>query len=267
MLPELFHFGPFHLRSFGVMLALAFLAGTWIALKEARRRGLDESYLLNLVLVILVASIVGARGMYAVTHTAEFDGRPLAVFAIWEGGLTLYGGLVLAILAGIAYCRWVGLPLWPVADTFAPAVALGMALGRVGCFLTGCCFGLPSKLPWAVHFPPHAYGSLQFPGEALQPSQLYFTVAELIILGVLLAARHRLRVPGQLWWLFVMLDSLTRYLIDFTRYYEPSAYIAPGVEMSQAISIALFFVGLAMFLFLGSRETGKAKAAAEHASR
>src|SRR5690349_11999870 len=107
------------------MLALAFLLGTWIVLKEARRRGLDETNVLNLVLVILVTSIAGARGMYALTHLPEFAGRPLAAFAVWEGGLTLYGGLIVGTIAGFVTMARMHLPLGTTADALTPGVALG----------------------------------------------------------------------------------------------------------------------------------------------
>jgi len=257
MLPELFHFGPFHLRSFGVMLALAFLLGTWIALKDARRRGLDESSVLNLVLVILVASIVGARGMYVVTHLAEFAGRPLAALAIWEGGLTLYGGLVLGTLAGFAFMARVGLPLGTTADALTPGVALGAGIARIGCFLNGCCYGLPSSLPWAVRFPAGSPPDLQFPGQALHPSQLYNSLAGLVLFGVVLWLRPRVKSPGRLWWTFVVLFLLVRIPIDATRYYEPSAYVWTSplgpVTDSNAIGLAFLLIALVFWLRAGGK--------------
>jgi phosphatidylglycerol:prolipoprotein diacylglycerol transferase len=257
VLPELLHFGPFHLRSFGVMLALAFLLGTWIALKDARRRGLDESSVLNLVLVILVASIVGARGMYVVTHLAEFAGRPLAALAIWEGGLTLYGGLVLGTLAGFAFMARVGLPLGTTADALTPGVALGAGIARIGCFLNGCCYGLPSGLPWAVRFPAGSPPDLQFPGQALHPSQLYNSFAGLVLFGVVLWLRPRVKSPGRLWWTFVVLFLVVRIPIDATRYYEPSAYVWTSplgpVTDSNAIGLAFLLVALVFWLRAGGK--------------
>jgi phosphatidylglycerol:prolipoprotein diacylglycerol transferase len=228
VLPELFHVGPFHLRSFGIMLALAFLVGTWLALRDARRRGLDESHVLNLVLVILVASIVGARGMYVLTHGAEFAGRPLAALAIWEGGLTLYGGLVLGTLAGFGYMAYAHLPMGTTADALTPGVALGAGIARIGCFLNGCCYGLPSRAPWAVRFPKGSPPDLQFPGQAVQPSQLYNSLAGLALFALMLWLRPRVKAPGRLWWTFVVLFLLVRIPIDATRYYEPSAYVWTG---------------------------------------
>ena len=262
MLPELPALGPWHPHTYGIMLAIAFWLGSAWLWRESHRNGWDENKVTSLLLVLLLVSVAGARGMFVLTHWQDYARDPLGAVRIWEGGLTLYGGI---LPVGIWYCRRAGLPVWRVADALAAPVALGMALGRVGCFLNGCCFGKPTSLPWGVHFPPRAYGSIQFPGLALHPSQLYFTGAELGIMGLLLALRGRLRRPGQLWWLFVMLDSATRFLIDFTRYYEPSAFLAPGIEISQAISVGLFLVGAAMFWITG-RTAEKAPAPAEHAA-
>jgi phosphatidylglycerol:prolipoprotein diacylglycerol transferase len=251
MYPDLPAIGPIHLHTYGLMLALAFWLGSGWLWREARRRGWDENSIATLSLVLLLVSVIGARLMFVATHLSDYAHDPLGALRVWEGGLTLYGGILLAIPAGILYCRSARLPVWEVADAVAPALALGLALGRVGCFLNGCCYGVPTTLPWGVRFPAHSYAALQFPGRALHPSQLYFTAAELAILGALVALRPRFPRPGQLWWLFVMLDSATRFLIDLTRYYEPSAVLPGGVDLSQAISIGLFLLGLVCFLAAG----------------
>jgi phosphatidylglycerol:prolipoprotein diacylglycerol transferase len=252
VLPELFHVGPFHLRSFGIMLALAFLVGTWLALRDARRRGLDESHVLNLVLVILVASIVGARGMYVLTHGAEFAGRPLAALAIWEGGLTLYGGLVLGTLAGFGYMAYAHLPMGATADALTPGVALGAGIARIGCFLNGCCYGLPSRAPWAVRFPKGSPPDLQFPGQTVHPSQLYNSLAGLVLFAIVLWLRPRVKAPGRLWWTFVVLFLLVRIPIDATRYYEPSAYVWTGPlgPVTDSGVLGAIFLAIAIVFWL-----------------
>jgi phosphatidylglycerol:prolipoprotein diacylglycerol transferase len=255
MFPEIFHFGPLHLRSFGVMLAAAFLVGTWLALKEARRRGLDESKLINLVLVILVSSILGARGMYVLTHLEEYRSHPLMAFALWEGGLTLYGGLALGTIAGFAYMRRAGMPMGVTADVLTPSVALGVAIARIGCFLNGCCFGVPGHAYWCMRFPPGSPPDAIFPGERLHPSQLYNVLAAFVLFLLLLWLRRRLKAPGQLWWTFLALFMLVRIPIDATRYYEPSAYVWNGpfgrVTDSGVIGGAIFVVSVVMWFLAG----------------
>jgi phosphatidylglycerol:prolipoprotein diacylglycerol transferase len=253
--PELFSFGPIHLRTFGVMLAAAFLVGAWIALGEARRRGIDETKLLNMVLVILVASIAGARGFYVLTHPQELAGDPLAAFKLWEGGLTLIGGFVVGTIAGFAYMRHAGLPFGATADTVTPSVALGVAIARVGCFLNGCCFGLPCTSPFCVRFPAGSPPDMQFPGQALHPSQLYNAFAFFGLFLLTLWLRPRLKGDGQLWWLFVILFALVRIPIDATRYYERSAYVVRwnggGLTDSEVIGFGLVAVGAWLFVRAG----------------
>ena len=259
MFPEILAIGPFHLRSFGILLATAFLVGTWISLGEARRRGIDETKLVNLVLVILVASIVGARGFYVATHPGEMAGDPLAFFRLWEGGLTLIGGFVAGTIAGFAYMRYAGLPLGVTADTVTPAVALGVAIARVGCFLNGCCFGRPCDLPWGVHFPHGSPPDLVYPGMAVHPSQLYNALAFFVLFLVTLWLRPRLKGDGQLWWLFVILFALVRFPIDATRHYEASAYVVRwsggGLTDSELIGAGQILV--ATFFFVRAGRTAR----------
>ncbi len=266
MLPELVSFGPFHVRSFGLMLALAFVVGAWLALGEARKKGIDESKLLNVVLFILLGSIVGARGFYALTHPEEFARDPLGVFRLWEGGLTLIGGFVLGTIAGFAYMKHAGLPLHVTADVLAPSVALGSGIARVGCFLNGCCFGVPGHGPWCVRFPADSAAAMQFPGQALEPSQLYNAGAGVLLFVLLLWLRPRLKVPGQLWWTFVLLFSLVRIPIDQTRWYEPSAYVirwgARGLTDSELVGLVLAAFSILMLIVLQRRQKAGAVDAA-----
>ena len=264
MYPDLPPIGPLHLHSYGLMLALSFWIGSGWLWREAARRGWDENRVATLSLVLLLVSVAGARLFFVFTHWADYARDPAGVLRLWEGGLTLYGGILAAIPAGILYCRHAKLPVWSVADAVAPALALGLALGRVGCFLNGCCFGKPCDLPWAVTFPPKSYAGLQYPGAHLHPAQLYFTAAELGLLAVLLGVRPRLRRPGQLWWLFLMLDSAVRFLVDMTRYYEPSAVLPGGLDVSQLVSLGLLAVGA--LGFAQASRTPAGEEAAQHAA-
>src|SRR5262245_36064425 len=115
MHPEVFHWGFVHVRSYGLAMAVAFLFGTWLALKEARRLHLDEDKLVTVILVALVAGVLGARMLYVLEHVAEFRREWSSVFALWQGGLTLYGGMVAGVFAGLVTARRLGLPIWVTA--------------------------------------------------------------------------------------------------------------------------------------------------------
>lgn len=254
MYPDLFEWGFLHVRSYGVMLAVAFLVGTWLSMREARRLGIDEDKIVNVILVVLVASVLGARALYVMEHVQEFRREWGSVIALWQGGLTLYGGIIAGTIAGLIAAKRFGLPMWTVADTLTPALALGTAFGRVGCFLNGCCYGRPTSLPWGVHFPPDSFAGLEFGNAAVHPSQLYFALAGFLLFVFAWAMRRKFAVPGTLFWSFIILFALTRIPLDFTRIYEPEATVLRGqgfeITESQVTSVAIALFGLLMILRL-----------------
>ena len=250
MHPEIAQWGVIHIRSYGLMLALAFLVGTWLGLREAKRLGLDEDKVVNVILIVLVASVLGARALYVMEHVQEFRREWGSVLALWQGGLTLYGGIVAGTVAGLMAARQFGLPMWTVADALTPSVALGAAIGRVGCHLNGCCYGRPTSLPWGVVFPPDSYAGLEFGNAAIHPSQLYLAGAGLLLFLLAWGLRRRFTVPGTLFWSFITLFALMRIPIDFTRAYEPESILLRlagfGITESQLTSLAIALFGLLM---------------------
>lgn len=254
MHPELFQLGPIHLRSYGVMMAIAFLVGTALALREARRLRLDEDKLVNVILVTLIASVLGARALYVIEHLQEFRREWGSVLALWQGGLTLYGGIAAGAFAGLLAARRFGLPMWVAADALTPSLALGTAFGRVGCFLNGCCYGRPTHLPWGVVFPRDSFASLEFGDASVHPSQLYFALAGLVLFTGAWLWRSRVRVPGTLFWSFLIAFALVRIPLDMTRAYEAEAVLvrAGVLELteSQLTSLALALFGALMLLRL-----------------
>jgi phosphatidylglycerol---prolipoprotein diacylglyceryl transferase len=235
-------------------MAVAFLFGTWLALQEARRLHLDEDKVVNVILVALVAGVLGARMLYVLEHVAEFRREWGSVLALWQGGLTLYGGMVAGVFGGLLMARRLGLPIWVTADALTPSLTIGGAIGRVGCFMNGCCYGRPTRLPWGVTFPPESFAGLEFGNAKIHPSQLYFSLAGVVLFAVVWALRKRMSTPGTLFWLSLMLYGLARIPLDFTRAYEPeTAFISAfGVEIveSQLSSLAIALFSLLMILRL-----------------
>lgn len=262
MHPEIFHWGFINVRSYGLMLALAFLVGTWLGLREAKRLGLDEDKVVNIILIVLVASVLGARALYVMEHVQEFRREWGSVVALWQGGLTLYGGIVAGTAAGLMAARRFGLPMWTLADALTPSLALGASIGRIGCHLNGCCYGRPTSLPWGIVFPPDSYAGLEFGNAPVHPSQLYLAGAGLLLFLLTWFLRRRSRVPGTLFWLFIVLFALVRIPIDLTRAYEAEATIlrfgAIGITESQLTSLAFALFGLLMIARL--RRTAAAPA-------
>lgn len=161
MYPELFEIPFIHvtLKSYGLMMVIGFLAAVTIIRYLSRNITPDPRLITNAALYSLIAGIVGARIFFVVHHYDNFQGSPLEIFAIWNGGLELLGGVLLAITVIFFYLWYHKLPIRRYLDILAIGLMLALAFGRIGCFLNGCCFGKPTELPWGVRFP---YGSFAY---------------------------------------------------------------------------------------------------------
>ncbi|HET9952129.1 MAG TPA: prolipoprotein diacylglyceryl transferase [Candidatus Eisenbacteria bacterium] len=264
MHPTLLKFQGIELHSYGLLLAIAFLLGIQIFVARARARGLPEDAMHTLSLWLLVLAIGGARVLFVLTHWREYAADPLAILRLWEGGLILYGGYLAAIGGGILYLRRRKIPVWRVGDAAAPSMALGIAIGRLGCFMNGCCYGLPTHLPWGVHFPPETLASYTFPGMAIHPSQLYLSGSSFILFAVILALDRTRRFDGWLFWSYIAIDAVVRILIDFTRYYDETAVIGTmgplTFNMNQVLSAGLILLSALMLAILSRRREKPAPA-------
>jgi len=260
----LFKIGPLTIRGYGLMLALAMLCGMYLAMWRAKRVGLAPGKVEQLSLYLIVAAVVGARLLYAAFHWYEFSDHPLDIINPLDGaelgisGLVFYGGLILAILVSILYARRERISFWTLADVFAPSIALGIFLTRIGCFLNGCCFGEPCHLPWALTFPPDSAAGYEFPNTPLHPTQLYSSLYGLVIFGILLSVERRYRrFDGSTFWILVGLYGLARFSVDFVRYYDSMLMKLGSVHLTvnQGISAGLFVLACVMFGWLGRRGT------------
>ena len=264
MHPTILKIGSFQIHSYGLLLAVAFLVSIQFFVSRGRRRGMTEESLHSVALVLLILAIVGGRGLFVLTHWAEYARDPLAILRLWEGGLMLYGGYVLAIAGGILYVRRAGLPLWRVADAAAPAMALGIGIGRIGCFLNGCCFGLPTHAGWGIQFPVGSYSTYVFPGESLHPSQLYLAGSGVLLCLTLLALDRKPRFDGWLFWVGVGSDAVLRFAVDFTRYYDATSFLGNvgtlSFNINQVLSAFLLATALVMLRVLARRPADSAPA-------
>jgi phosphatidylglycerol:prolipoprotein diacylglycerol transferase len=244
--------GWFQIRSYGFMLAISFLAGIYLASRRARQKGIEPQTILDLSVMIIVAAVVGSRALYVVYHLEDYS-NPLQFFALWEGGATFYGGLILAVVVSYAFAYRKKLVFLQVADIIAPSIALGMALTRIGCFLSGCCYGKPTGLPWGVDF-PDACPAGESAAEAalklgvdtvlLHPTQMYSFLYGMVIFVVLLAAEKKIRKTGALFGMLVLLAGVARFVVDFFRFYEENARTVLGLSFSQVIAVGMVLLGL-----------------------
>lgn len=260
MLPTLIKIGPVGLHSYGLMLALAFIIGIRLVQSGAARLGVPKDQVADLGLLILAAAVAGSRLFYVATHWADYRASPLSSLAIWDGGLTFYGGVLAALPASYLYVRSKKLPFWKLADLAAPAFALGLGLGRIGCFLSGCCFGKPSGLPWAVRFPPQSFAGYVFDCP-LHPTQLYESLFGFACFGLLLLLSRRKRFAGFLMCLFIGLYGAWRLVVDLWRYYETTQVWAWGLTNNQWISMLMIVSAAAAGMALSRRTGGRRKRA------
>lgn len=257
----LLELGPLTIHSYGFFLALSFALGIWLAGVRAEKRGIPTERITDVSLIIIVVTILGARGLYVAAHWEQFQGRWLDVFRTWEGGLTMYGGAVPAVIVGMWFLRRWGIDAWKAADAMTPSLALGLGLTRVGCFLSGCCFGKPTDLPWGVVFPTECYAGSVHPGVPLHPAQLYASAVGFVLFGILLAVDRRSLPTGRLFLLFLALYAAARFLLDLVREYDPTAVPVSGVSLTLNQ-----WVSLLVLVFVALRWT-HARAAAARAAR
>ena len=168
MFPKLLDFGYFPLHTYGFLLASAFLAALWFSAQAARREDIDKAAVYDLGVTIAISALLGAKLLFLLTefrYYAAHPGEILSLTTLRSGGV-YYGGFILAAIAGIWMSWRKGLPVWKVADLCAPGIALGQAIGRLGCFAAGCCYGKPTSQPWGLFSAtPTATRWLGFPWE------------------------------------------------------------------------------------------------------
>lgn len=256
MHPILFEIGNWPVYSYGVLLALAYLAGLQLAVVRARRAGLDGTKVMDFGIYLIIAALVGAKLMLVIVDFDYFRNQPRELFSLVRAGGVFYGGLIGALLAAIVLVRRYRLPLWTTADLIAPGIALGHIIGRLGCLLAGCCYGRPTDLPWGITFTdPVAAANVGTPlGQALHPTQLYDAGAEALILLLLLATERRGRpFPGRTFWGYMLLYGVSRFVIELFRGDPRGAMM--GMATSQFVSVLI--VPVSLFMLWRLRERAK----------
>ena len=250
MHPIAFQAGPFTVTWYGIMVALAFLAGLWTASRRGLREGFSAEKILDLGPWLIVGTILGARTLYVISYWNEqFAGEPLVeIFKVWRGGLVYYGGLIGASLACVLYARVKKLPLWKLADVVAPSIALGYVFGRIGCLMNGCCYGRECHLRWAITFPP---GSHPAPaGIPLHPTQVYDSLLNLFFYLFLAWLYRRKKFDGQVFAAYLIGYALLRSFVEFFRGDYPVHYLGGWATPAQVVSIGILAVGLILLAFL-----------------
>jgi phosphatidylglycerol:prolipoprotein diacylglycerol transferase len=262
MHPVLFTLGPLTVYFYGVMLALAFVAGIWVASWRAKRENVSPDVIYDLALISLICGILGARLLFVLLNLGYYAQHPLEIVMFWQGGLVYYGGIILAALAVIVFLKIRKLNMGKVVDICIPSIALGQAIGRIGCFLNGCCFGRP--VSWGIEFPPGSIVSYEQWAQGLigsagryslpvHPTQLYSSLNALIIFLILIIVDKRKNFGGELFWLYLLLYSITRFAVEFLRGDDRGPIFFGFFSISQLIGVGIFLLSSVVFGLLSRK--------------
>ncbi|MDE2483665.1 MAG: prolipoprotein diacylglyceryl transferase [candidate division NC10 bacterium] len=253
--PFVLQIGPLAVRWYGLLFAIAVLLGTWLAQREAIRRGEDPDQLLNVIVFGVMIGLIGARLYYVLFNWGYYGSRPLKILAVWEGGLAIHGGLLAGGLAAVIYSVRKKLPVLTYLDIMAPSAPLGQAIGRWGNFFNQEAFGVPTDLPWKLYIEPSHRPPDLAAYEYFHPTFLYESLWNLLVFTILyFALRRRLeRIPGALLLCYIGLYSVGRFFVEGLRI--DSLMLGP-VRAAQVMSlmlIALSLIGLAWLSAVAKR--------------
>jgi len=247
LFPKIFSIGTFFLPTYGVLVALGFLTGLWVTVKIAKKNGIDGEKVTNLAVYVALAGLIGAKLLMI-----AFDWPDIQIFSLatLQAAGVFQGGLILALMTAIIYIRHNKMPALQVTDAFAPGIAIGHAIGRLGCFAAGCCWGKECHLPWAVTFKnPDANVLTGVPlGVPLHPAQLYESATEALLFAFLYWRIGKPHAPGQIIGLYLLISSLIRFLIEFERFHEQALPFGLPLSITQWIALALAIVGAAVLI-------------------
>ena len=261
MFPVMFELGPLTIYTYGLLAAAGFVLGVAWSLREGRGAGLTRSAVLDLSFYFVLAAIVGARLLFVFINWGYFRDNLFEAVMLWRGGLVFYGGLIAVILFYLVYVPRKKLPFWLTADVFAPGIALGQAVGRLGCLAAGCCYGRPADLPWAVTFTdPRGLAPLNQP---LHPTQIYTFLSLLVIFFLLVLLRRRRSFYGQIFWSYCLLHGLIRFGLEFFRGDFRGLGPLGLLTVTQVAALTLVAVSAIMMAYLyRSSRPGRAGSAA-----
>jgi phosphatidylglycerol:prolipoprotein diacylglycerol transferase len=278
MFPELFKIPglDFTLNTYGLLMAVSFIAGFYVMSRQAARDSLDRNRVYDLGLWVLAASLIGSKALMVITEWNDYyRHNPWQIFSLdfFRSAGVFYGGFIGAVIASVIVMRIYKLPWWRTADAFAPGIAIGQAIGRLGCFSAGCCWGKPTTTFCGVHFSDKGHevtgvptivehlsgpqrdvwaqklGSLMAPLH-LHPTQLYEAVATLVIFVALLWLSRRRRFAGQIVLAYALMYAVARFVIEFWR--DDPRGVVLGLSTSQFIA-ALVFIGALIVWLMKTR--------------
>lgn len=258
MYPVLVKIFGIPIYSYGLFLALAFLICVILVLRRAVSIGIAPHHILDLSLYIIISGILGARILYVIINWDYYIMHPVEIILLNKGGLVFHGGFILAFLVGVFFVKRRKLPIWEVVDIIILYVPLGQAIGRIGCFLNGCCFGKPTNSIFGIQFPQYSFAANQFGiNHIVHPTQIYSSLVNLFIFIILgIRMKHR-RFNGQIVLDYMFLYGVTRFLIEYLRADNPALFY--GLNIPQIVSILMIVTALIIRIIKNARIQTKSR--------
>jgi len=248
--PTLFSLGPLKIHTYGALIALGIFLALLYLSRQAKKQGLDYQKILDITIYLVLSGVLGARIFYVILEYKNFEADFIGIFKIWEGGLVYYGGFLTAFTTGYFLIKKYKLPVWKSLDLFAPAVPLAHTFGRMGCFFAGCCYGKPTSLPWAIIFKNPDSLAQPVLNISMHPTQIYEASSNLIIFLFLNWFQNRKSFDGQIAWIYVILYSIMRFIVEFFRGDERGFVLNGLLSTSQLISLILIPSAIFMMLIM-----------------
>ncbi|MFC1863669.1 prolipoprotein diacylglyceryl transferase [Thermodesulfobacteriota bacterium] len=251
MLPDLFSMGPLTIHTYGVFVALGSIAGILIAIRLGKPLGITSQQVMDMGFIMILCGVIGSRLAYIFLNFSFYKSHLLDSFKLWQGGLVFSGGLVAGIIALAVYIKKHKLSIWVIGDIWAPAAALGQAIGRVGCFMAGCCYGKPTDIFWGVTFShPQSLAPLHIP---IHPTQLYSSLSGMIIFIITLVLSTKKKFQGQVLLWFLILHSTGRLLIERFRGDDRGFIMGSKLTSTQVVTILILLFSVAGLIILKTR--------------
>jgi phosphatidylglycerol:prolipoprotein diacylglycerol transferase len=241
MHPEICTIGPFTIYSYGLMLAVAFVISSTLAVSQAKRQHIQGDIIFNLSFVAFISGIAGSRFLYVIENIPYYFKNPLEIIMLQHGGLSWFGGLIFAVISSGIYLKNKRLSVYKIFDLLVPFVALGQAIGRIGCLLNGCCFGKISK--FGLYFALHK--------SILIPTQLYSSLSLVLIFIILRWLQEKPHKEGEIILSYLLLYSIKRFSIEFWRADNPVVFW--DLTLFQIFSIVIFCFSLVKLILIRSR--------------